>query len=141
MSSSFEQRVTWLMTQGLMEFEAIEFAESYRLRDYRELAYFRSMINRRKRYIRELRRAGLSNTQIQDRIIRNTYYRRGWKTAWDLLRYWRKESIEGGDYFPVKRKGTHHPPKSGLSKGDLKAQRKRRKAKTNLQKYEEGRMR
>lgn len=140
MASTFEQRQNWLMANGLLEFEAYEFADAYRLRDFRELPYFRAMLNRRRRYIRELRRLGLSDSQIADRIIANTYYRRGWTTAWDLLRYWRKGAIEGGEYFPVKRKGTHHPPKSGVSKGDLQGQRKRRKKKmSDLEKYERGR--
>ena len=85
-------------------------------------------------------------SEIRDRIYA-LYDKNDWLTddgrpdIWRMLRKYRKVSIDtvgDGHYEPPKRKGSHHKT-IGVSKGHVADQKKRRKARTALEKYNEGR--
>lgn len=143
--SLYRRRMDWLSGKGFMPFEYREIARNYTMFQLRTLSYLRSLIQSRRLYVSNLRSKGLGNKEIRDRIYA-LYDTKDWLTAlgqpdvWQMVRAYRKTDIDSGEYFPVKRKGTHHPPSSGISKGDLQGQRQRRKRKlSDLEKYERGR--
>jgi len=127
---------------GFLSWEAREFARQYSVAQIRQLPYLRAMTRWRRLYISNLRSRGYSDREIIDRIYA-LYDTRDWISdigrldPWQLLKRFRKQAVATGEYIPPKRKGSHHPP--GISKGDVAEQRKRRKARTALERYEEGR--
>jgi hypothetical protein len=142
MPSTFKQRVRWAKTQGLMEFEAYEYADSYSIKEMRTLVYFQQIIQQRRSYINRRRNAGDSDRVIAERI-RKIYVRNKWQTAWDRLRAFRKKSIEVGDYIPPPKKGSHHKTSSGHPKGmDWSAgNRKAQKSKAKERDVEKSKLR
>lgn len=132
MPSTFDQRLRFCLVNGLMEFEAYEYAEAYSIREMRTLPYFVELIQQRRSYINRRRMAGDSDTTIAERI-RKIYLRNKWYSAWDRLRAFRKKAIEVGDYTPPTKKGSHHKTSSGHPKGmdwsagNRKAQKKKAK--------------
>jgi hypothetical protein len=90
------------------------------------------MIRWRGLYIGNLRKRGLTNPQIIDRL-RKLYIDKDWgNDPWKMLKRFRKDIIDsGGTPSPGKapKKGSHHPKGSGWSAGDRKTQKSRRKSK------------
>ena len=128
---------------GFLSWEAREFARQYSMAQIRRLPYLKTMTRWRRLYVSNLRSRGYSGKEIIDRIYA-LYDTRDWLTdvgqldPWKLLRRFRDQAIDTGEYTPPKRKGSHH--KGGISKGDLKAQKERRKRRlSDLERYDEGR--
>lgn len=141
MPSTFDQRVRWLRTQGLMEFEAYEYADAYTIRQVRELPYFQDLIQQRRSYVNRRRMVGDSDQKIAERI-RQIYMRNKWRNAWDRLRYFRKQHVDdigGASPGIAPKKGSHHKTKSGHPKGmnwsarNRKAQKKNSKSRNTEQ--------
>jgi hypothetical protein len=88
------------------------------------------MIRWRGLYIGNLRKRGLTNQQIIDRL-RKLYIVKDWgNDPWKMLKRFRKDIIDsGGTPSPGKapKKGSHHPKSSGWSAGDRKSQKARSK--------------
>lgn len=140
----YARKYMLLSSWGFMNWEARELARNYNLTQLRTLPYLLRMSRARRLYVYNLKHQGLKMSEIRDRIYA-LYETKDWldnsgvPSVWEMLRYYRKTSMAQGEYVPLPRKGSHH--KGGISKGDLKGQRQRRKKKTSLQKYDEGRMR
>lgn len=141
---NYYYRYNRLIGWGLLPFEAREIARTYSMQQIRTLPYLQSLIRARRLYISNLRSRNYPDREIIDRIYA-LYDRKDWlddngrPSIWEMLRSYRKSSIEDNDYIPPKRKGSHH--KGGISKGDVAGQKARRRKKTPLEKYDEGRMR
>lgn len=130
-----------LIGWGFLSFESRELARQYSVTQLRTLPYLQNIIKARRLFVSGLRKRGYKDNEIRDRIY-TLYDTRDWLTdgkpdIWQMLRRYRKKTIEDNDYIPPKRKGSHH--KGGISKGDLQGQKQRRKKKSALQKYDEGR--
>lgn len=98
----------WLKTQGLIDSEAKELADSsYNLPDYEHISYLHRMLAQRKRYINIMKRRGFTDKEISARILKNIYEKRNYNTVWDLIRHYRKIAIADGgyDYKPRKKSG------------------------------------
>jgi len=139
--SQYRYKYDLLVGWGFLPFESKELAKQYSVAQLRTVSYIQNIIKARRLFVSGLKARGYKDSEIRDRIYA-LYDTRDWLTIgrpdiWQMLRYYRKASIDDGDYIPPKRKGTHH--KGGISKGNLQGQRKRRKAKTSLQKYDEAR--
>jgi hypothetical protein len=137
----YRYKQDYLTGKGFLPFESRELARNYNMSQIRSLPYLQNVIKARGLFISGLRKRGYKDNEIRDRIY-TVYDTKDWLTdgkpdIWQMLRRYRKKTIEDNDYIPPKRKGSHH--KGGISKGDLQEQRKRRKAKSFLQKYDEGR--
>jgi len=127
--SQYRYRYDYLVGHGFLHNEAHEFATQYTMAQLRSLPYVQNLIRWRGLYVSGLRKRGLTNQQIIDRL-RKLYVDRGWeKDPWKMLKDFRKKAIDDGDYKPPPRKGSHHPKGSGWSAGDRKAQKSRRKSK------------
>ena len=128
---------------GFLPFESREFARQYTVAQLRTVPYLKSMIRWRRLYVSNFRSRGYGDREIIDRIYA-LYDTRDWLTPdgqvdpWRMLRRFRKQAIEDTEYIPPKRNGGGHHP-MGVSKGDVAGQRKRRKARTPLEKYAQGR--
>jgi hypothetical protein len=143
----YARKYMLLSSWGFMNWEARELARNYNLTQLRTLPYLLRMSRARRLYVYNLKHQGLKMSEIRDRIYA-LYETKDWldnsgvPSVWEMLRYYRKTSMAQGEYFPPSRKGTHHPPSSGISKGDLKSQKQRRKTRlSELEKYDRGRMR
>lgn len=140
--SQYRYKRDYLIRQGLLEFEAREIARNYDMPQIRSLPYIQAILKSRRLTISNYRKRGLRDSQIREKIIA-LYKRRGWLTpegkpdVWAMIRYYRKEAIDANEYNPTKRKGSHHKVGSGISKGDIEGQRKRRKSKTKAQQRED----
>jgi len=132
-----------LINRGLLDFEAREIARNYSMPQIRSLPYLQSVIKSRGLYVSGLRKRGYKDSEIRDRIYA-LYDTRDWLTndgkpdIWHMIRRYRKAKIDEGDYIPPKRKGSHHKT-LGVSKGQVADQKKRRRARTALEKYDESR--
>lgn len=143
MPSLYRKKADYFIDRGFYYKEYREWVDNYSYHDIRTLPYFRSMITWRRLYTDRLLSRGVPINIVKQRMM-DTYVRRNWLTPdgdldpWKMLKYFRKEAIESGDYKPPpKKKGTHHPV--GISKGDVTEQRRRRKARTKEGKVEEAR--
>ncbi len=141
--SKYRYKRDYLENKGLLPFEAREIARNYDMPQIKSLPYLQSVIKSRQLFIINLRKRGYSDREIKYRVY-TLYDKKDWLVEgrpdiWQMIRRYRKTAIDKDDYNPVKRKGTHHKSGSGISKGNLTEQRKRRKAKSALQKYDEGR--
>jgi len=140
--TQYRYKYDLLTRWGFLSWEAREFARQYSMAQIRRLPYLKAMTRWRRLYVSNLRSRGYSDKEIIDRIYA-LYDVRDWLTdvgrldPWQLLKRFRKQAVDTGEYIPPRRKGSHHPP--GISKGDVTEQRKRRKARSALERYEEGR--
>lgn len=144
---NYYHRYNALVGWGLLAWESRAIATVYSMAQIRSLTYLQSFIRSRRLFVSNMRRLGYSNRQIIKRIY-ELYRRNEWLTddgkpdVWKLIRAYRKPAIDNGEYVPPKRKGSHHPPSSGISKGQINEQRRRRKKRlSELEKYDRGRMR
>ncbi|MDD4877038.1 MAG: hypothetical protein PHQ86_07940 [Dehalococcoidales bacterium] len=127
--SLYRYRYDYLIGKGFLDSEAREFAKQYTMQQMRTTPYLQNLIRWRGLYVSGLRKRGLTNKQIIDRL-RKLYIDRGWeKDPWKMLKDFRKKAIDEGEYKPPPHKGSHHPKGSGWSVGDRKAQKSRRKSK------------
>jgi hypothetical protein len=130
-----------LIGWGLENFEAREIAGNYWMPQIRSLPYLQSMIKSRRLYVSNLSKRNYTPEDIREKIYAlyatNDCLTDGKPDVWKMIRRYRKIAIADNDYLPPKRKGSHHG--GGISKGQVADQKKRRKAKTNLEKYDEGR--
>lgn len=122
----------YLTKRGLTYNEALEFSRNYTLTQIRTLPYIRSLLLSRRRSIMNWRNAGYTDRNIQGAIA-NLYYRNQWLTPdgkfdpWQMLKKYRRDSINSGDYVPPKK-----PKHRGVSKGDVDGQRLRARAREKL---------
>jgi hypothetical protein len=132
---------------GFLTFESREIARTYTTKQIRTLPYLQSLIRSRRLFVSNFKKRDFPISEIRDRVYA-LYDKSDWLTddgrpdIWKMIRRYRKIAIDtvgDGHYEAPKRRGSHHPKGSGISKGQLDAQRKKRKAKTNLEKYDEGR--
>lgn len=142
--SLYRYKYEKLKNAGILSFEAREIARQYTMTQIRKLPYIRKMVATRRLYVSNLKSKGYGDREILDRIYalydRKDWLKVGRPDVWDMIRSFRKKDIDSGDYKPVKRGGTHHPKGSGISKGNLEAQRKKRshhKSKNFGSQYEE----
>jgi hypothetical protein len=129
----------YLRQQGLTYNEALQFSRQYTMSQIRSLPYMRKLIRTRRLYRDNLRKRGLKQKTINI-MIADLYKKKKWMVGdnydpWKMLRDFRDQAIEDGDYFPTKstlshhkkgsefEKGSHH--KGEISKGDIKSQRTR----------------
>jgi hypothetical protein len=142
--SGYKHRRDILTQIGFLSWEAREIARNYNMEQLKTLPYLQSLIKSRRLTVINFLRRGLTMKEIRERIL-EFYKRRNLMVGdrpdiWSLIRSYRKRDIDSGDYKPVKRGGTHHPKGSGISKGNLAEQRKKRshhKSKTFGGQYEE----
>jgi len=135
--SRYSYKAELLEGRGFLPFEAREFARQYSVAQMRSLPYFVGMRRWRSLYTANLRSRGYSDEAIREAIMR-LYKRLEWRSPWDMLKRFRGKSIADNEYIPPSRGGSHH--KGGISKGDLKAQRQRRKQRlSSLERYDVGR--
>jgi hypothetical protein len=131
----YHQRYDYLKKSGLMNFEARELARHYTIKQLRSIPYLQSFIKSRRLYIINMRKRDYTDKEISKRL-HTLYIKRKWLdnegkiSIWARIRDIRKKEIDSGDYIPAKRKGSHHKVGSGISKGNLSEQRKKRKVKT-----------
>jgi len=139
----YRRKYNYIQRAGFLHFEAREFARQYTAKQIKTLPYIQRMLRWRRLYVANLRHRGYSDAKII-RMIKALYVKRGWKRGasldpWQLLRRFRQASIDDNQYIPQKRKGSHHK-NIGVSKGDVVAQKERRRKRlTELEKYEIGR--
>jgi len=153
-TDTYEGKYQFLVEHGLLPFEAEEIADkSYHLHGLRELIYFRRIYQYRMPYLANLRKRGFTEEQIKIKILRK-YREKEWATKekkWGrniyhyspfaMVKWYRKRSIDEGEYTIPIRKGSHHktssghPPGSGWSAGKRKEQRERRKVKNVDREY------
>lgn len=128
MATRRQQSLKYLRDRGMSYVEANTFASKYSYKNIRELPYFRRMLRARQLYVNNLKSRGMSETKIHE-YIKALYIRYKIDSgsvvndAWRLLKKYRKIAQDKGEY-PLK-KGSHHG--KGVSKGDVEAQRARRK--------------
>lgn len=116
-----------LSNAGLLQIEIRQLMKGYKPSQFRTISYLQNIVKARRLYVSNLRDKGLTSQQIKDRI-KILYVKKGWTNEdgldiWKMIRAYRKKAIEDGDYFPVKRKGSHHG--EGVSKGDIRGQKER----------------
>lgn len=126
----------YLKSAGFLPFETKELSQGYNLTQFRKLPYLQNIVKTRRLYISNAKSRGLSNEAIKEGIIQ-LYIKKDWikdgeLESWDMIRDARKKAIDSGEYFPVKRKGSHHG--EGVSKGDVLNQKKRNRHLSNEQK-------
>jgi hypothetical protein len=108
----------------------------YSMKELRTVPYLVNMIRSRQLYVSNLRKKGYTKRQIEG-LIANQYYKQDWLSPknkldpWKMLRKFRKQVIESGDYIPPKT--SHHG--EGVSKGDIMGQKSRHKE-SNQQKID-----
>ena len=125
--SQYRYKHDYLTGKGFLPWESREFARQYTMAQLRSLPYVQNLIRWRGLYVSGLRKRGLTNKQIIDRL-RKLYIDRGWeKDPWKMLKDFRKKAIDEGKYKPPPKKGSHHPKGSGWSAGDRKSQKARSK--------------
>jgi hypothetical protein len=129
----------YLLKQGLTHNEAVQFSRQYTMTQIRTLPYMRKLIRTRRLYRDNLKKRGFKPKTIYI-MIADLYKKKKWMDGinydpWKMLRDFRDQAIEDGDYFPLEstlshhkkgseaEKGSHH--KGGLTKGDIKSQRTR----------------
>lgn len=141
--TQYRYKYDLLIGWGFLSWEAREFARQYSVAQIRRLPYLKAMTRWRRLYVSNLRSRGYSDKEIINRIYA-LYDTRDWLTdvgrldPWKLLKRFRKQAIDTGEYPIPKRKGSHH--KGGISKGDLQSQRGRRKQRlSELERYDIGR--
>jgi len=128
MATMRQKKNAYLSKAGFLPFERKELINQYTLPQLRRLPYLVNMIRSRRLNVGKSRAKGYSDTQIAKAIMAQ-YNRNHWKSlddnydVWQLLKRFRRQSIESGDYIPPKRGGSHH--KGGISKGDVAAQKQR----------------
>jgi hypothetical protein len=143
----YKYRRDKLLKAGLLSWEARELARNYNMEQLRSFPYLQSIIKSRRLTISNYRRKGLSDKTIVKKI-HDLYLRKGFVTdgkpnIWSLIRSHRRDIIaKGGDASPgvAPKRGTHHPKDSGISKGNLVEQRKKRshhKSKSFGRQYED----
>ena len=126
--SFYSYKTDLLIKWGFLRNEAKAYADQYTTFQIRTLPYFKRLTSWRRLYVSNFKKRGFTNKEIRDKI-KDLYARRGWIKKgkidpWEMLRYFRKASIDDSEYIPVKRKGSHHKTK-GVSKTDILLQKKR----------------
>lgn len=128
-----------MINSGMMEFEARTFSDKYSMDKLSEVPYIKRMLVWRRNTVRRLRKDGVPDTEIADRIKR-LYAKRGWLTksgeldAWMMLKKFRDIAIEKGEYVAPSR--SHHKNKM-VTDDDLRKQGSKRSVKgIQLQKRE-----
>jgi len=138
MATLYQRKRTVLKRGGFLDFEAREFARQYSMSEIRSLPYLVAMRRWRQLYVGNLKSRGYSDKGVATMISR-LYKRLDLRTPWEMLRRFRKQSVDSGEYTPPKRKGSHHK-ETGVSKGDTQSQKQRRQKRlSELEKYERGR--
>lgn len=143
-----------LEAHGLMEFEAKAIAGAYPTFKRTDFlgkdpsVYIRRMAKSRIQTIINLRRYGYEDRQIEKYILKKYadmgwVFRNGKLNPFKMLDYYRQQSIDYGEYFPRARWHGRGKGRS-ISKGDVKAQRARAKARkhggvVSLEDYDTGR--
>lgn len=128
MATMRQKKNAYLAKAGFLAFERKEIISQYTLPQLRRLPYLVNMIRSRRLNVGKLRNKGYSDAAIAKAIMAQ-YNRNRWKSlddnydVWQLLKRFRKISIETGDYIPPKRGGSRH--KGGISKGDVVSQKHR----------------
>lgn len=132
------KRYDSLIRWGFLPFEAREYSGQYAsLR----VSYIQNMARARRLYVSNLRSRGLTDKDIVTKI-RNLYKNRNWLDAggaadpWKQLKRFRKVAIADKEYNP--KRGKHHG--FGISKGDIKAQKSRKRGRVALSQSEQGRL-
>ncbi len=145
-----QARYESLRNSGFMRFEANELSSV----TLAEAPYLRDIIADRRKLLRAfLAQARLnkwSTTKSDEeyrKVIRQEYIDHGWirekeqttrfmpeykASPWEMLKEYRQKAIESGEYFPVPRKRVRRdasgkPIAVHISKGDVKAQKRREK--------------
>ena len=131
-----QRRYNFLIDAGFNHKESVELSKQYTLSQMRSLPYLQNMIRQRRLYRANAIKRNLTYSQYKQ-MISNLYDKNQYKDIWDILRKYRKQTIDEGDYIPPKRKGTHH--KGKINKGNIKEQKQRRRQRTSLEEYERGR--
>lgn len=130
MASLYRRKYDYLINAGFYPFEAREFARQYTIPQLKTTSYLRNMIRNRRLYVGRMKKRGLSDRQIRDRIMilygNNDLLRGIAPDPWQWLKRFRKIAINAGKYPIPTRKGSHHKVK-GVSKGDVVGQKKRSK--------------
>jgi len=144
MATLRQVRYNQLRKWGYIREESLELSRRYTMNQLRSTPYIRDMSRWHRLYTANLRSRGLTETEIRTRV-RNIYRQRHWLNPdgtinpWDMLRAFRKQSIDEGEYIPKPRKkvpGSHHP----LSRRDLDKQKQRRNRRiSDLERYARGR--
>lgn len=138
MATLYQRKRMVLKRGGFLDFEAREFARQYSMSEIRSLPYLVAMRRWRQLYVGNLKSRGYSDKGVATMISR-LYKRLDLRTPWEMLRRFRKQSVDSGEYTPPKRKGSHHK-ETGVSKGDTQSQKQRRQKRlSELEKYERGR--
>src|SRR5450759_934046 len=97
-----------LINGGFTEAEARELSMQYSIAQMRSLPYLIKMRRTRRLSATRLASYGYGLEEIQ-RSIAALYIKKGWTDVWSMLRSYRTQSIESGDYIPPKR--SHHSNK------------------------------
>lgn len=131
-----------LVDYGFLPSETIIMAGGYTITDFRTIPYLQNILKARRLYVASLSKLRGYSDELIKQYIKDRYVLNGWMDGnridvWAMIRHYRQKAIDKGEYFPPKRKGSHHG--QGVSKGDVKGQRTRSKQKSFLQKYAEKR--
>lgn len=130
MATLRNRKYNYLIKQGLTHLEATKFSSVYTLTQMRELPYIQRLIRSRRLLRANLKKKGYTPRNIQG-VIANLYLRNEWVTpdgktdVWEMLRSFRKKSIDAGDYKPPERKGSHHG--KGVTREEVEGQAKDQK--------------
>ena len=151
-------RLRRLASHGLLRFEAQAISGAYRtfrqtdFTGHDPAVYIQRMLKSRVQTIINLDRYGYTFEQIQKYLLQRYkamgwLYRNGKPNPFAMLEYFRQKSMDYGEYFPKARRHGRGKGQS-ISKGDVKGQRERarakargKKGKLTLEDYDRGRMR
>lgn len=145
-----------LERHGLLDFEAEAISGAYPtfyrtdFTKHDPSVYIRRMMKSRRQTHINLYRYGYSIREIEDYIYKHYadmgwLYRNGAPNPFAMLEYYRQKSMDYGEYFPKARRHGRGKGRS-LSRGDVKAQKARAKARKqkgeiSFEDYDRGRMR
>jgi len=137
--TNYRYKADYLVGRGLLPDEYKEIAKNYTMEQIRTLPYIQALLSSRSLTVNNLRRSGLSNNQIRKRIV-DFYEHKGYKSIWDIIKSYRKESIVSGKYTPLVKKGSHHPKHGERGYTNYKEKSKEQKRKLNKAKVSASRM-